>query len=672
MADQFVRLTDDTANTGKRIDNTELTVNALAVQRQRITVAGSTDVSLAEVTNSTPTTQYGLVVRPIVSGTQAVSGTVTANAGTGPFPVSDNAGSLTVDNPILSVVGSGTEAAAQRVTIASDSTGVLSVDDNGSTLSIDDGAGSITIDGSVSITGALPAGTNNVGDFDVLSLPGSLAGKAEDAVAVTGDVGIVALAVRRDAASSGVDTDGDYAALSVDSVGALRVTGAGGGTQYNEADVDATITGTAIMWEDTSDTLRSVSAAKPLPVNIISGAGSGGTAMADEAAFTEGTTSFTPVGGVFNDTITSDPTEDQGAAARITAKRGLHVNLRNVAGTEVGTSGAPVRTDPTGTTTQPVSGTVTANAGTGTFTVSNAALSVVGAGAEATALRVTIANDSTGVVSVDDNGSTISIDDGAGSLTVDNAALAVTGGGVESGSLRVTIANDSTGVISIDDNGASITVDNATISVVGGGTEAAAQRVTIANDSTGVISIDDNGGTITVDGTVTVGSLPASTNTIEVVGDAAHDAAVAGNPILNGAEARDTLGTAVATGDVVRVNSDRYGRLAITGPEFVTTTVAATASGSTELVAAPGAGNHLRVYYLMSSSDSATATMVHFRDGTGGGNKYSHKLHSQGQAWAHNIKPGYWDLTTATGLFVNLGTAATSIYVTAETETVAD
>lgn len=32
--------------------------------------------------------------------TQPVSGTVTANAGTGPFPVSDNGGSLTVDGPL--------------------------------------------------------------------------------------------------------------------------------------------------------------------------------------------------------------------------------------------------------------------------------------------------------------------------------------------------------------------------------------------------------------------------------------------------------------------------------------------------------------------------------------------------------------------------------------------
>lgn len=49
--------------------------------------------------------------------------------------------------------GGGTEATAQRVTIASDSTGVLSVDDNGSTLSVD---GTVTV-------GAITAGETHVG-----------------------------------------------------------------------------------------------------------------------------------------------------------------------------------------------------------------------------------------------------------------------------------------------------------------------------------------------------------------------------------------------------------------------------------------------------------------------------------------------------------------------------
>ena len=57
--------------------------------------------------------------------------------------VDDAAGSLTIDNSTLAVVGGGTEATALRVTIANDSTGVLSINDNG---------GSITVDGTVTVT----------------------------------------------------------------------------------------------------------------------------------------------------------------------------------------------------------------------------------------------------------------------------------------------------------------------------------------------------------------------------------------------------------------------------------------------------------------------------------------------------------------------------------------
>ena len=46
-------------------------------------------------------------------------------------------------------IGGGTQAAALRVTIASDSTGVLSIDDNGGNISIDDGGNTITVDGTV-------------------------------------------------------------------------------------------------------------------------------------------------------------------------------------------------------------------------------------------------------------------------------------------------------------------------------------------------------------------------------------------------------------------------------------------------------------------------------------------------------------------------------------------
>jgi hypothetical protein len=106
--------------------------------------------------------------------------------------------------------------------------------------------------------------------------------------------------------------------------------------------------------------------------------GSGASGV-DSSAFTATTSVFAPYGGVFNDGL-GTLTSGQQAMQRMTPFRAAHSNLRNASGAEIGITAAPLRTDPTGTTTQPVSGTVTAaqataanlNAtvvGTGTFAV---------------------------------------------------------------------------------------------------------------------------------------------------------------------------------------------------------------------------------------------------------------------------------------------------------------
>lgn len=77
----------------------------------------------------------------------------------------------------------------------------------------------------VSLTTAVPAGTNNIGDVDVLTvITGTGAtnlGKAEDAGHNSGDTGVFVLAVRSDTAAATGQTDGDYTALVTDSTGRL-------------------------------------------------------------------------------------------------------------------------------------------------------------------------------------------------------------------------------------------------------------------------------------------------------------------------------------------------------------------------------------------------------------------------------------------------------------------
>ena len=150
-----------------------------------------------------------------------------------------------------------------------------------------------TVSAVTAISNALPAGSNaigklaansgvDIGDVDVTSVtPGTGAtalGKAVDGAAGATDTGVAALQVRDDALATLTPADGDYTVLRGNARGAQwvaiedgaggQITSFGGGTQYTEADTDASITGTAVMWEDASDTLRAVSAAKPLPTQV--------------------------------------------------------------------------------------------------------------------------------------------------------------------------------------------------------------------------------------------------------------------------------------------------------------------------------------------------------------------------------------------------------------------
>jgi hypothetical protein len=98
--------------------------------------------------------------------TQPVSGPLTdAQLRASAVPIADGGGSITVDGSVSVSNFPATQAvtgtfwqATQPVSIAA----AVPVTDNG---------GSLTVDGSVSLAAAIPAGTNNIGDVDVLTLP---------------------------------------------------------------------------------------------------------------------------------------------------------------------------------------------------------------------------------------------------------------------------------------------------------------------------------------------------------------------------------------------------------------------------------------------------------------------------------------------------------------------
>lgn len=155
-------------------------------------------------------------------------------------------------------------------------------------------------------------------------------------------------------------------------------------------------------------------------------------------------------------------------------------------------------------------------------------------------------------------------------------------------------------------------------------------------------------------------------------GNAAHDAAVSGNPVLIGGEARDALGTAVATGDVVRPAFDRYGRMFTRSPK----TTQASSNGTpittatdTSVVSAPSAGNHLIPKRIHATNTSSTAVLITWRDGVAGAKRYPAYLPQGG---IQSLKlDGSWELTTATALYLTTS-AAGSIEWHVDYETVAD
>lgn len=143
--------------------------------------------------------------------------------------------------------------------------------------------------------------------------------------------------------------------------------GGSGGTASNFGSAYPTA-GTAIGAKDSAGTnmvALNVDASGFLKVNVAAGGGSGGTSSTVGSAVPSTATAI----GASDATNLQIPRvfdTDSGAGTQYT----LGVTLRKTASggsAELGTATDPMRTDPTGSTTQPVSGTVTANIGTGTL-----------------------------------------------------------------------------------------------------------------------------------------------------------------------------------------------------------------------------------------------------------------------------------------------------------------
>lgn len=300
----------DTGNISTKIDTIAGAVSGTEMQVDVLTMPTITVNSHAVTNAGTFVTQENgaaLTALQLIDDTVYTdgSGTVTKGIailgqdGTNPQAIkTDASGELQVDvltMPTVAVTQSGTW---DEVGI-NDSGNSITVDDGGTTLSIDDGAGSITVDGTVAVSGTVTVGSHavtNAGTFAVQVDGNALTSLqllddtvfAEDVAAQAADKGIAILAVRRDADTSLVGADNDYANLQVNANGALK-TEVFSGETLPVSLTSTTITGTVAVtqsgtWDEIgiNDSGNSITVDGTVTASIAAGATT--IAKAEDAA----------------------------------------------------------------------------------------------------------------------------------------------------------------------------------------------------------------------------------------------------------------------------------------------------------------------------------------------------------------------------------------------------
>lgn len=201
-----------------------------------------------------------------------------------------------------SVEGGGVEATALRVTIANDSTGLLSVDGSGFTQPISAAALPLPA-GAATNAAQLPDGHNVTVDNASLVVDGS---------GVTQPISAVALPLPTGAATSaGQLADGHN--VTVDN-------GAGGA---------------AINIQDGGNIIT-------VDGTVVANAGTGDFLSISAHTRNEGFKEATAIGGELDDVAPVAATEGNVSPVRITAQRAIHANLRDDSGTEIGTVANPI------------------------------------------------------------------------------------------------------------------------------------------------------------------------------------------------------------------------------------------------------------------------------------------------------------------------------------------
>ena len=413
------------------------------------------------------------------------------------------------------------------------------------------------VDGTDGGTGLIGGDAANGLDVDVTRLP-ALATGDNTAGRVKLTDGTTVATVRDLAANDALNV------AIVDGAGA-QITSFGGGTQYTEADTDASITGTAMLWEDTADTLRAVSATKPLPVGD-----AGGSLTVDAASLP------LPTGA---STLAEQQTQTTSLAAIESDVDALRISSQLIDDT-INTLGTATYTE---------------------ATTRGALVAVVRRDADTSPVNT---DNEIGPLTMDANGRLkVEVFDGGDSHTVDGTVAVSTLPALVAGSANIGDVD----VLSVP----------APLSTSGGGTEATALRVTVATDSTGVLSVDDNAGSLTID-QATAANLNA-----QVVGNIAHDTAASGNPVTTAGSHETPADSAptnrlasVTDGDVQRFSTVDGALFVVPGGPQQWSARLTGAMTDTTVKAAPGTGLSLYITTVVYSIGAATASSILLEEST--------------------------------------------------------
>src|SRR3990172_5099139 len=242
----------------------------------------------------------------------------------------------------------------------------------------------------------------------------------------------------------------------------------------------------------------------------------------------------------------------------------------------------------------------------------------------------------------------------------------------------ITISGSITSIINTVDTKVSGTVSIAEPVTISGvvrvsGNVNIAEPITISGSITSITNtvVVKTSGTVTIAEPITIsGSITSITNAVsvtggpvKVVGAAANDAAVAGNPVLIANRARLTIsGISVTTGDVVYRMADLQGRgiIILNAPPAVVATgtrgpiPANVTTTQATVLNAPGANQFIVISSTQVSNNGGSSRRIGLSEGTTV--RWRGRVFASGGGWGSNFNPP-WKLPANTAFAVTSTTA---------------